>query len=385
MDQIATAQIEPPRGYLKPQRMLGLDVARALAIAGMMLSHFCTTMRYYSYDEDGEPSVYNSSPIDEFITEGLSEVDGRPAALFMILAGIGVTLLTRSAVASGDPAAIAAKRRTLVIRGVLLLIAGYINLRIWPGDILRVYGVSMFVAATLITVCNRTLLLMCLGFVCAFIGVFCVLDYAEHWDWSSMAYDNQWSADGIVRHLFYDGFRSVLPWTGLMCFGMWLGRLKLKDTKVNTTLLLSSILVVGIVRTASFFLLRIMAGIGADDETATALFGTASMPPLPFFLLSAGGVAVFVIAACVRFVGDHPNALVQALADTGQMALTWYVQHIVIGITAIYILGMAGSTTLIFAVLFSTVYFGVVVIISYIWKRIFAQGPLEWGMRKIAG
>src|SRR5436305_972421 len=65
-------------------RILGYDVARALAIAGMVLVHFCLVMS----TSRGAPSG-----VARFI-DGL---DGRPAAIFVILAGIGLSLRAGSA------------------------------------------------------------------------------------------------------------------------------------------------------------------------------------------------------------------------------------------------------------------------------------------------
>jgi uncharacterized membrane protein len=46
----------------------------------------------------------------------------------------------------------------------------------------------------------------------------------------------------IVVH--FDGFRSVFPWTGLLIFGMWLGRQDLRQRGNNTRFLLTAIAVV---------------------------------------------------------------------------------------------------------------------------------------------
>jgi uncharacterized protein len=107
----------------------------------------------------------------------LGFLDGRPAATFVILAGVGVTLMSRGAVLSGDPRSIARTRSVLVIRGVTLLALGSINLSIWPGDILRVYGVSLVVAACLITASNRRLLLGGLACAAGFVALFLMFDF----------------------------------------------------------------------------------------------------------------------------------------------------------------------------------------------------------------
>ena len=59
--------------------------------------------------------------------------------------------------------ALRAARRTILRRGVFLLLAGYLNLVVWSGDILRVYGVSLLLAAWLLRSPGRTLWAIALG------------------------------------------------------------------------------------------------------------------------------------------------------------------------------------------------------------------------------
>src|SRR5262245_18623590 len=78
-----------PREAVRPlARVEGFDVARAVAIVGMVIVHFTSVLSY----ETTPPRLL----------ELLGLLDGRAAALFVLLAGIGVTLMTRSSVASGD-------------------------------------------------------------------------------------------------------------------------------------------------------------------------------------------------------------------------------------------------------------------------------------------
>jgi len=188
------------------QRIEGLDVSRSLAILGMMVVHFMLVMT------DGAPPENWSSFL-------LNLLDGRAAATFVILAGMGVTLMARKAQPpTGTPSqtTIAAILRR---RGLLLLAVGFLNLTIWEGDILRVYGVSLLIVPWLVWRSSRVVLLAAMGFVLAFGVLFVVVDYSQNWDWSTMTYHGLWTASGLVRNLFYDGFRSVFPWTGLLLLG----------------------------------------------------------------------------------------------------------------------------------------------------------------------
>ena len=129
------------------KRILGYDVARALAMLGMIVVHFGLVMA-------ADPTRPAWSAMIMHL------LDGRAAATFVVLAGVGLTLRSRRAVAAEDPRAIAPVRATLIRRGLFLLAMGFVNLVIWPGDILRVYGVSLIVAAGLVTASDRRLLMV---------------------------------------------------------------------------------------------------------------------------------------------------------------------------------------------------------------------------------
>ena len=117
-----------------------------------------------------------------------------------------------------------------------------------------------------------------------------------------------------------------------------------------------------------------------DDETIKALFGTDSMPPLPLFLLSSGGAAVAVIALCVRAAEARPGALwIAPLAAMGQMALTWYVFHILFGLGTVVALGLATREPLPVGQACGLLFFSAAVLISWLWKRRFPQWPARMG------
>jgi uncharacterized membrane protein YeiB len=315
-------------------------------------------------------------------------LDGRAAAAFVVLAGVGLTLRSRRAVLADDPRAIASVRATLVRRGLFLLALGFINLVVWPGDILRVYGVSLIVATGLVTASDRRLIAVALVFILGFVALLLAIDYETNWEWSTLTYHHLWTLRGAVRNLFYDGFRSVFPWTGLLIFGMWLGRRDLCDRAVNTRVVLAAVAAAMLAELVSWWCVGYFREHPhrMDDETIKALFGTDSMPPLPLFLLSSGGAAVAVIALSVRAAEAWPGApWVAPLAAMGQMALTWYVAHIVFGLGTVVALGLATREPLPAGQGCGLVFFAAAVVLSWIWKRRFRNGPLEWAMRRLAG
>src|SRR5258708_306836 len=102
-------------------RIVGYDLARSLAICGMVLVHFCLAMAH---------DTTSPKPLAWM----LHALDGRATATFVLLAGIGVALRMRlpdnGAV---DPAMTANPRRkvrrALVRRGLILLAIGFVNLK----------------------------------------------------------------------------------------------------------------------------------------------------------------------------------------------------------------------------------------------------------------
>jgi uncharacterized protein len=356
-------------------RILGYDLARSFALLGMIVVHFGLVMA-------ADPS----RPV--WATEVMKFLDGRAAATFVVLAGVGLSLRSRRAVAAGDLAAISEVRRVLVRRGLFLLAIGFANLAIWPGDILRVYGVSLIVASRFITTSSRSLLLASAAFVLGFVALFLVLDYDKHWDWDTMTYHGLWTLEGLSRNLFYDGFRSVFPWTGFLLFGMWLGRQDLQDRTVGWRFALLGAGVALLAEVTSRLLVEyfLASPYAMAPESVRACFGTESMPPLPLFILTAGGTAVVVIALSVRVAKSQSSApWLAPLVATGQMALTLYFAHIVIGLGIIVISGLATSQTLPVSQGCGVIFFALAVLVSALWKKRFRHGPLEWVMRRVAG
>jgi uncharacterized membrane protein YeiB len=215
----------------------------------------------------------------------------------------------------------------------------------------------------------------------------CLLDFEKNWDWETLTYRRLWTPAGLTRNLFYDGFRSVLPWTGFVLFGMWLGRLDLRDRALNARVLVAAAAVLLFAELTSWLCVRYFLARphGMDAETVKALFGTESMPALPLFLMAAGGEAVAVIALSVRLAEGWPSRLWRPLAATGQMALTWYLAHIVLGLGAVVALGLVSTQPLPVAAGCGVLFFAPAVLASRLWKKAFRHGPLEWVMRALAG
>lgn len=358
-------------------RIVGYDVARAWAIFGMVTVHALLVLARGGEADHG------------WAAAALHRLDGRAAALFVVLAGVGISL--RSDRPGESPTEQLDRRRrarrTLVKRGIFLLAVGFLNLVVWPGDILRVYGVSLIAAAGLLAARDRTLWLVAVAFAAGFVGLMGVLDYGRHWDWRTLEYRDLWTPAGVVRNLFYDGFRSVFPWAGLLVFGMWLGRRDVRQPRVRWRVLAWGLAVAVGVELLSAVLVRagLAAGDGTPAEDIVAVAGTESMPPLPLFLLAAGATAVAAVGlgliVAARFAGSLP---VRAMAATGRMAFTWYVVHI-LAIAAAFAAGATQCLSPAGAAMAGAGFFVAALVASCTWERRFRHGPLEWLMRRTCG
>jgi uncharacterized membrane protein YeiB len=124
---------------------------------------------------------------------------------------------------------------------------------------------------------------------------------------------------------------------------------------------------------------------GQDPMDMQALCGTALIPPMPFYMLSAGGTALMLIVACVVLTDNITAArrLFNPLITTGQFALTFYVAHVVFGMGALEALGRLNNQDLPTAVGSALCFCALGVTAAVVWRRFFDRGPLEWVLRKI--
>ncbi len=356
------------------QRVIGFDLARALATFGMVMVNFKVAMNA----ETGHQLIKN------FV--GLFE--GRASALFVILAGIGVTLLTNKARVTNDKAVAQSGRLSLIRRGLLLIVIGLIYTPIWQADILHFYGFYFLIASVLFTASDKLLFLACVVIMLMFPVLMLFFNYEQNWNWVTLAYNNFWSLEGMVRRVLFNGFHPVFPWAAFLLFGMWLGRQNLAQSNRRKRLLQWS--VITLVSTESlFFLIRAAIGDGSSveikPEEVAFLFSTSIIPPLPQYIISATSSAVITLIACLYFSDRFAESkVVKWLCQTGKMSLTLYVAHVIIGMGILEALGLLEKQTVNVS-LFSALIFCIFgMLFSVVWLKYFKSGPLEWLFRKVA-
>lgn len=352
------------------QRIEGYDLARALAVFGMVIVNFKTVMHTGADNDAGWLALFNL-------------LDGRASAIFVVLAGVGISLLSQRARLAGDPALLRQARHGVLRRAALLFVIGLAYVGIWPADILHYYGVYLAVGALLLAWPTRALCWLAGAVAAAFAVLFCFFDYTTAWQWATLSYADFWTWQGFLRNLLFNGFHPVLPWVAFLIAGMALGRLPMHVASVRQRVFWYGVAATLVAETLAFGIRSTLAAAGYAPELLRYLFATTPMPPLPLYMVSALGSAFAVITLCVHAGQQHHGApWLRPLTDVGQLSLTIYVAHVVIGMGVLEALGLLTQQPLAVAVSSALAFCAVTVLFARVWKARFSQGPLEWLMKK---
>lgn len=355
------------------KRIVGIDVARALAIIGMIIVNFKMVL-----GQEG----------NKWAELFVSIFEGKAASTFVILAGVGVALITNSAIKNNDKVKLRKSKISITKRAIFLFIIGFLYIKIWPADILHFYGVYMVITLLFIRKKPSTILLFASLFIFIYPFLMIIWNYDIGWDYKIMEYQTFWTIKGFFRHLLFNGFHPVIPWTAFMLIGLWFGKQNLDDNKFIKKTLWISFAIFVLINMTSYGLIYLLS---EGDEILIAelkeILGTSPMPPLPIYMISGSSIAIFIISSCILLAKKYKtNKVIDALKKTGQLALTFYVAHVIIGMGFIEELNPAklGNYSIEFSVIYAITFSLLCIIFALIWKKYKKQGPLEWVMRKLA-
>ncbi|MGO3151144.1 MAG: heparan-alpha-glucosaminide N-acetyltransferase domain-containing protein [Galactobacter sp.] len=191
------------KDFGRPPRIVALDIARGLAVIGMIAAHTLALPGRFVWTEP---------------TTWLDIVDGRSSILFGLLAGISVALMTgRNRVPSGPE--LGPMRLKLLARGLLIFGIGFV-LEMFGTPvavILCFYGIIYMCAVLVIGLRVRTLLIWAASLAVA--GPVAIAALTAMGD-----------GDGLTFLL--GGTYSMVVWAALMFGGLALGRLDVTRRKV---------------------------------------------------------------------------------------------------------------------------------------------------------
>jgi uncharacterized membrane protein YeiB len=350
----------------RPPRILGLDVARGLAILGMAGAHIGDTPTF----EWTDPATWTDL------------VHGRSSILFAVLAGVSIALMTGRE-AGPDPARLPSLRLNLVGRGGVIFVIGilleYLNTPI--AVILTLYGLIYVVAIPVLRWQPWQLLLGA--------GVLALLGPA------TLAALNAVTLNPYGAGLTFviSGSYPITVWMAFVLGGMALGRLRVASLRTALVALGigTGLAVVGY--TVGALGQGIVQRLGADGSFVSSEPGWEGYPEalaaadplgaaLRAFLavdahtggtaeiLGSGGFAVAVIAVCLLISGPLRGAVLP-LGALGSMPLSAYTGHILV------IALISGPGAFFTDGVFWLVLSIGLVIVATLWSAFVGQGPLE--------
>lgn len=350
----------PPATHVATARTPGYDVARALAILGMVLVNY--KLRTDAEERASGWALWTSNLID-----------GRAAALFVVLAGLGIALRSRRAREDPDEH-LGYERRALMKRAAVLFAAGMLNLHLWEWDILHCYGLYLVAAAWLLTAPGW--LLGLLAVACTAVAQ--VLQVRFDYD----ATIDVWTPKGFVSDLFFNGVHPFFPWMSFLLLGMWLGRVDLRQQRPRRWILAIAVTVAAMGEITDTVVGRAWVWLGLDDATA-AMLSSWPKPPQALFVVTAAAVAVAAICLCVAVTEPRTRApWVLALTATGQLAFTIYIAH-TIAIEIPLSHGLLEQASIGETVAYALAFYAAAVAASLWWRRRFRYGPLEAFIRQV--
>ncbi|MGB3257260.1 MAG: heparan-alpha-glucosaminide N-acetyltransferase domain-containing protein [Ornithinimicrobium sp.] len=387
-ESVSAAPLEA-RDSARTSRLIGIDVARGLALMGMMVIHILPAA-----DARGN------------ITTAWSLAAGTSAALFAVVAGVGIALSTgrREHLVGRRWVAAAA---SLVVRALLIGTLGLLLGRVVSGEsaavILPYYALLFIGAIPLLRVPARWLAVLTL------VLAFATPALSHLWRETTVlpetynpTFDNLLSEPGsVLASLLLTGEYPAMAWITYICAGLAIGRCNLFSRGVVGALLMLGIGLAVAARGASWLLLEHAGGREALEAAAPGsmtstelsdvlVFGADGVLPTtspwwlavsaphtttPFDLLFTIGVACAVLCTMI-LLGRAIGYVLWPIAAAGSMTLTLYTAHLLL----LDVSFMPDSATAMYAV-----HLVGLLLFAMLWRRDFARGPLEEVVRALSG
>lgn len=392
-------------------RITGLDMARAVAILGMIATHVFPLM-----ESDASGAVWPT-----WVGAGLTGVS---SGLFVVLAGVGISLMTK------NPTNVFTSRVQLSLRALVLVMLGL--LLGWAGSniaiILVHYGVLFVLAMWFITLSQRALTITAITWVVlapVMHGVFTrfmqlqaggTTAYVENWRlWNSPTLlDVVQDPLLTLWDIFFTGYYPVISFLGYVLLGMALGRAKLQKPSTGIKLLIFGTVTYMACRGLAAWLLtddafatRVAQATGVPSEQLSAMtttgasintdflagdpywFGLAvphSGAPLDIYSTAGAAVAIIGLFLLISRVGAV-RKLLMPLTATGMVALTAYTIHVVV--TGLWPTGwsqtmQSNDPMFVDAWIMLIVHWVVVIAIGVVVYLAGVRGPLETLLRQVS-
>jgi uncharacterized membrane protein len=381
------------KGTASGTRLAGIDAARGLALLAMMATHVLAT---FESDSQLTPTWIGIA------------FSGRAAALFAVLAGVGLALSTGKQQTLPGPELWAARRgialRALVIGAVGLSLGGLeVNIAI----ILVHYALLFLCVLPFVGLGVKRLLMLAAAWILAapvlafllrpwLLSADPPLRLGHNPGWEDLA-----TPDRLLGDLFLTGFYPVLQWIAYLLVGLAIGRMALSKAAVPFLLLAGGTVVAIISKWLGIVMMEDWGGrqaleaqigdptyplasllqvnLAGLNQSGSAWWLASSAPHAgtTLDLLHTSGMAAAVIGACL-LLGRLGNwlelDLLLPLRGAGAMTLSLYTAHLCI-------MGALHGQPLLPGWTVEGVYWAQfigVLVTGAVFAALAWRGPLEW-------
>ncbi|KUG58909.1 heparan-alpha-glucosaminide N-acetyltransferase domain-containing protein [Nesterenkonia jeotgali] len=331
------------------RRISGVDAARGLALLGMMTVHVLPTISDSGQDASWAGLLFT----------------GRPSALFAMLAGVGLALLTGGAGRGHSGAQLVGDRKAIAVRALLVVVIGLLVAALNSGVaiILVHYGLLFLLALPFLRLGAVPLFTLAGAWVAAAPVAYWWLhnDLRSSWEgfpdmwrlWHSPGVADLANPALLGMDLALTGYYPLLLWPAYLFTGMAIGRLQLQRT--STALRLAG---TGLGLAAASYAVHLWMlfqstlvpelaaryGWSNAEIRAELMVGTFQISLVTedlWFLLATPhqgstmdlihtiGTSMLVLGLCL-LVAERLRWLLAPLIGAGAMPLTLYVAHLVV-------------------------------------------------------
>jgi len=342
------------------KRYVSFDMLKGIALIFMLFIHvgMCLTL----------PS--DKSNYFYWLINTLAMISG-PIFLFMV--GVNIYLLYSKKKKNFH--------KKVLIRGMILIIIGYILTFFWNADILHYIGFFMIISLIIIKFPKIVkILLIPIVFLVSYLFVN-FFDYYVNWRMIPYYYDNLWTINGFMISLFFNGTYALFPWISFVIVGLIYGEIHLKKIKVKDKekkSFLEFSLISGLFLWIFGVIIRYLFNIKATFYPAS----------ISYFLINTG--IVLCLLTLLYNLFDKKNSrmklrrIVSPVILIGSMSFSFYILHILIGISYFFYIDNLFSYRLYFTFMYALILLILVTLFLWLFKKKFGNGPMELIIRKLS-
>ncbi|WP_298040330.1 heparan-alpha-glucosaminide N-acetyltransferase domain-containing protein [uncultured Microbacterium sp.] len=337
-------------------RISGIDLARGLAVIGMLAAHLLMTADSFVWND---PSTWTAV------------VDGRSSIMFAVLAGASIGIVTGGREPLARPEMEVARIR-LLIRGCILWVIGILlaltGVPVYV--ILPAYAILFIAVIGFVGLRARTVLMIAAAIALVMPFVQPLLDDLPLWR----------APVGAEIETYIGWHYPFTLWLVFVLAGLGAARTGLARLRIQIRML-----VLGAVVSMLGYLLALVRVPGSSylDAAFTAVPHSGGIGEV----IGSGGFAVAAIGACLLLCRLRAVRMLSLpVRAMGSMPLTAYIAQLIVwAVAAAVLLGDTADLNGFLALApFWSMTVGILVGCTA-WALLFGRGPVEWALAKLSG